>query len=134
LLLWVGAALVVGLVVGAVVGRATAPSVEDKVTSVRDDAAAAVAQLQALPIEYQKQLSGNAQFEKGGGVDDALARTRRQIDDAIGDAPWITPAQIDEVHRAIDGLRADARRKVSAATFQHDLDQATETITNVFGA
>jgi hypothetical protein len=134
LALAIGAAVVVGLVIGAIVGRATAPSIEDKVQSARDDAAAAIAQLQALPIEYQKQLSGNAQFQRGGGVDDALARTRAQLDSAISDAPWITPSQIDMVHAAIDGLRADARKKVAGATFEHDLDQATETITNVFGA
>jgi hypothetical protein len=134
LLLWIGASLVVGLVLGGILGRVTAPTVEDKVASVRDDAAAAIAQLQALPIEYEKQLSGNAQFEKGGGVDDALARTRSQLDDAIADAPWITATQIDDVHQAIDDLRDDAKNEVDGATFQRNLDQATETITTVFGA
>lgn len=133
LLLWIGASVIVGLVIGGILGRVTAPTVEDKVQSARDDAAAAVAQLQALPIEYSKQLSGNKQFENGGGVDDALARTRSQLDDAISNAPWITPTQIDDVHHAIDGLRADARKQVSGADFQRDLDQATETITNIFG-
>ena len=134
LLLWIGASVIVGLVIGGILGRVTAPTIEDKVKSARDDAAAAVAQLQALPIEYQKQLSGNQQFQNGGGVDDALARTRSQLDDAISNAPWITPTQIDQVHQAIDGLRDDAKQQVTGATFQHNLDQATETITGVFGA
>jgi hypothetical protein len=134
LLIWIGASVVVGLVIGALLGRATAPTIDDKVQSARDDAAAAVAQLQALPIEYQKQLSGNQQFQNGGGVDDALARTRSQLDDAISNAPWITPTQIDDVHAAIDGLRKDAQNQVTGATFQHNLDQATETITTIFGA
>lgn len=133
LLAWIGVSLVVGLIVGAVVGRVTAPTVEDRVAGVRDDAAAAVAQLQALPIEYQKQLDGNQQFRHGGDVDDALARTRSQLDDAISNAPWIAAAQIDEVHAAIDALRTDARRRAPGATFQRDLDQATQTITSVFG-
>jgi gas vesicle protein len=134
LLVWIGASVIVGLVIGGILGRVTAPTVEDKVKSARDDAAAAVAQLQALPIEYEKQLSGSSEFEKGGGVDDALARTRTQLDDAISNAPWITPQQIDEVHKAIDDLRADAKQEVSGAVFQRNLDQATETITGVFGA
>jgi hypothetical protein len=134
LLLWIGASLIVGLIVGGFVGRATAPSVEDKVRTARDDAAAAVAQLQALPIEYQKQLGGSKEFAKGGGVADALARTRSQLDDAISNAPWITPSQIDQIHQAIDGLRSDAQQQVSGSDFEHDLDQATETITNIFGA
>src|ERR1700709_2801189 len=93
LLLWIGASVVVGLVIGGILGRVTAPTVEDKVKGARDDAAAAVAQLQALPPEYEKQLSGSSEFEKGGGVDDALTRTRSQLDDAISSAPWITPQE-----------------------------------------
>jgi gas vesicle protein len=134
LLIWITASVIVGLVIGGILGRVTAPTVDDKVQSVRDDAAAAVAQLQALPIEYEKQISGSKEFAKGGGVDDALARTRSQLDDAIGNAPWLGPSQIDEVHKAIDDLRKDAQQQVSGAEFQHNLDQATETITNVFGA
>jgi hypothetical protein len=134
LLLWIGASVVVGLVIGGILGRVTAPTVEDKVKGARDDAAAAVAQLQALPSEYEKQLSGSSEFEKGGGVDDALTRTRSQLDDAISSAPWITPQEIDTVHKAIDDLRTDAKQQVTGAVFQRNLDQATETITSVFGA
>jgi F0F1-type ATP synthase membrane subunit b/b' len=134
LLLWIGASVLVGLVLGGILGRITAPTVEDKINSARDDAAAAVAQLQALPLEYEKQLSGSSQFKDGGGVDDALARTRGQLDEAISNAPWITPTQIDAVHKAIDGLRDDAASQVTGATFQRNLDQATETITTIFGA
>jgi len=134
LLLSVLAAVVVGLVIGVIVGRVTAPTVEDRVAEVRDTAAGAIGQLQALPFEYEKQLSGDQQFEQGGGVDDALARTRDELDRAIADAPWLTGVQIDAVHAAIDDLRSAAREPVSPDDFETQVGQATDAITAVFGS
>jgi hypothetical protein len=133
LLLSVGAAVVVGLIVGVIVGRATAPTVDDRVADVRAAAAGAVAQLQALPLEYEKQAGGDQQFKEGGGVDDALGRTRGDLDDAIADAPWLTGTQIDAVHAAIDDLRTAARDGVSPSDFETQTDQAIDDITAVFG-
>jgi hypothetical protein len=133
LLLSIGVAVVIGLGVGVIIGRATAPTVDDRVGEVRDAAAAAVAQLQALPIEYQKQASGDQQFKGGGGVDDALARTRSELDDAVSEAPWLTGVQIDAVHGAVDDLRTAARSGADPSDFETQTRQAVDTITAVFG-
>ena len=132
ILLAVGAALVVGIALGVVAGRATAPTIEDRVRDARDAAAAAIAQIQALPIEYEQELSGAETFADGG-ASDAIARARAELDDAIADAPWITPEQIDTVHEALDDLEDAARAKVAAGDFETRVADATETLATVFG-
>jgi hypothetical protein len=133
LLLSAGAALVVGLVIGAVLGRTTAPTVEDRVRDVQDSAASAVAQLEALPTEYGQLLAGGTEFDQGGGVDDALARTRREIDGAIADAPWVSATEIDDLHAAIEAIRAGADERVSVTELEGLIAEAGESISGAFG-
>jgi F0F1-type ATP synthase membrane subunit b/b' len=133
--LWlaVGGALAVGVVVGVVLGRVTAPTVDDRVRSVHDDAAAAVAQLEALPVEYAQQLAGGEEFREGGATD-AVDRAREQLDEAIGDAPWLTATQIDALHGALEDVRTAAEEEVDAERFDEVVAAATNAIQEVFGA
>jgi hypothetical protein len=133
LIIGIGAAMIAGLVVGGLIGRATAPTVDDRISDVRARATAATARLDALPIEYEKELTGNQQFAKGGGVADALVQTRRDLDAAASDAPWVSSAQTNELHAAIDGSRNAARGRVAAAAFEQQLKEAETTIGAVFG-
>ena len=83
-----------GLVVGVLVGRLTASpsSVDDRVAVVRCEARAVQGELQAMPIEYEKELRGASQFTGGRGCRRcAGSGARRQLDGGrlSADAPWL---------------------------------------------
>jgi uncharacterized membrane-anchored protein YhcB (DUF1043 family) len=128
-----GAALVVGLVVGVLVGRFTAPSVDDRVADVRSEARSAQGELQAMPINYEKELQGEAQFEGGGGVADALARARRQLDAALADAPWLGRESRASARAALITLSDARRSRVPPEEFSRLVTQGSDLIGQVFG-
>lgn len=66
-------ALLVGLVVGALTGRATAPSLSDRVGEVRDEAAAIGVRLAVLETEYPQAVRAG---EVVGSVEYAGAKAR----------------------------------------------------------
>ena len=72
------AALVVGAVLGGVVGRSSAPTVEDRVRSVRNEARAIASQLRVVSLH---ENSGAESLTGGGdaGADLALQRTETKL-------------------------------------------------------
>jgi len=127
------AALVIGLVVGAVVGRSTAPTTADQVSSVRADARQIDARLQALPLEYEKVLAGDAQYANGGGPADSLVVISTDTAALAQRAEWLSDQQRTAVVTAIDQAQQAAAAKVPATEFQGHIDQATATIDETFG-
>jgi hypothetical protein len=127
------AAVVVGLVVGVVLGRVTAPTVDDRVASVHDGARAVVGALAATPNEYRKQLEGAAEFRRGGGVDQALAIARGDLQATLGDAPWLGPAARREALAALDAVVAAERGRHSAARYEAVVQAASDRIAEILG-
>jgi len=82
------AALIVGGVVGGFTGRNLAPSLGDRVGDVQDQARAVTSELRAMPINYEKERAGGAEFRRGGGVADALDRAHSDLRSALDAAPW----------------------------------------------
>ncbi len=128
-----GAALVVGLVVGVLVGRFTAPSVDDRVAGVRSEGRSVQGELQAMPINYEKELQGNTQFERGGGVADALARARRQLDGALADASWLGRDSRASARAALTSLSDARQSRVPPEEFSRLVTQGADQIGEVFG-
>ena len=118
LILGLVGALIVGLVIGGVLGRVTAPTLSDKVASVRDSASEVTARLQATPIEYEKQLAGSTEFQKGGTVVQSLTDAQQSLRSALDDAVWLSPRQRTTIERRLDDLLALARARVPAARYQ----------------
>ena len=133
LILGLVAAVVVGLVIGAVLGRVTAPTVDDRVTTVRDDARAVIGALTATPTEYRQQLEGSTEFSRGGGVDDALTTARSSLVAALDDATWLGPNLRREATSALDAVVAAERAKASQARYEAAVARATNRIETVFG-
>ncbi len=86
------AALIVGGVVGGFTGRNLAPSLGDRVGDVQDQARAVTSELRAMPINYEKERAGGAEFRRGGGVADALDRAHSDLRSALDAAPWLGPS------------------------------------------
>ena len=128
-----GAAVVVGIVVGVLVGRFTASSVDDSVADVRSEARSVQGELQATPINYEKELQGETQFEEGGGVADALARARRQLDSALADAPWLGRDSRASARAALTGLSEARQSQVPSEEFSRLVTRASDQIGQVFG-
>ena len=101
LILGLVGALIVGLVIGGVLGRVTAPTLSDKVASVRDSASEVTARLQATPIEYEKQLAGSTEFQKGGTVVQSLTDAQQSLRSALDDAVWLSPRQRTTIEHSL---------------------------------
>ncbi len=133
LILGLVGALIVGLLLGAVVGRLTAPTLSDQVSSVQDSAREITARLRATPIEYQKQLSGSSEFRGGGTVAQSLAEAQATLRDAVRDAEWLGPTQRKQLDAALDPLVASAKVKVPTDRYNELVETAATRIETGFG-
>ena len=127
------AAAVVGLVLGWALGRLTAPTVADRVASVRSDARTIDGRLAALPNEYDKVLAGDPQYANGGGPADSLTGVSADVAALARRAEWLSPTQRDGVVSAVDQAQAVAAASGSASDFAAAIDQATSTVDTTFG-
>ncbi len=125
--------LIVGLLLGAVIGRLTAPTLSDQVSSVQDSAREITARIRATPIEYQKQLSGSTEFRSGGTVGQSLGEAQATLRDAVSDAEWLGPSQRQELDASLDALVAAAKQKVAADRYNELVENAATRIETGFG-
>jgi hypothetical protein len=98
LALTAAATAVVGLVVGAGLGRLSAPTVEDRVNSVRSDARDTASGLQVISLHAEVAAVG------AGGTDAVLNRTARELADEFDRAPWVDSGQRRIVLQALTDL------------------------------
>jgi hypothetical protein len=128
----VGAA-VAGLVLGWALGRSTAPTVADRVDSVRTEARSLDARLAALPNEYDKVLAGDPQYANGGGPADSLTVIVADTGDLAGRTPWLTDGQRTAVVDAVAAAQRAAAAAAPASEFADAVAGATTTINQTFG-
>jgi hypothetical protein len=105
-------ALVAGLTVGVLIGRASTPSVADRVRTVQSDARAAAAGLRVLALHDQAGAVAKAQ-PGDGGADLVLARTRTALEDMFAQAPWLGSARRSRLRHDLDVLTATTDRTSS---------------------
>jgi hypothetical protein len=98
-----GVALALGLLVGAVAGRLTAPSIDDRITSVRDDARATAAGLRVIALHDEADTGGGD--DQGAAL--VLDRTRTELDDLFDRAPWLGSDTRTELFDELDALADD---------------------------
>jgi hypothetical protein len=82
------ATLLIGLAVGAFACRASAPSVDDRVHDVQEDARRTASALRVLSLHEESGAVSN-QLPGDGGADLVLQRTRTELEGEFGDAPWL---------------------------------------------
>jgi len=130
LLVFTGAALLVGLLLGAFIGRGTAPTVDDRIEAVRNDARQTAAGLRVIALHDESNAVSNA-GEGDGGTQLVLDRTRAELREEFDDAPWITTEQRDELINALDGLDEQSDR--TSETFGRDAEALADKIDAAFG-
>jgi len=133
LIVAVAVAAVVGLLAGWAIGRAGAPSIDDRASSVRSGAQRVDARLLALPIEYEKVLAGDPQYANGGGPADSLTGIVADTQRLASDAVWLSDGQRAAVVAAVDRARTTAIDRADASAFAAAVDQATSSVETTFG-
>jgi hypothetical protein len=123
-------ALVLGLLLGAFVGRATAPTIDDRLASVRKSAQQTAAGLRVIAIHDESNTVSNQ--SANSGADLVLKQTRSELHDEFDDAPWITLAQREALLKALDELEAQPDRESDA--FGKGADALATQIEETFGA
>lgn len=93
---------ILGLVVGGVLGRLTAPTVAERVATVRADARDTASGLRVI------SLHGEAGVEAvgAGGADLVLERTRTELAAEFAEAPWLSGAQKGLLLTRLSALKA----------------------------
>lgn len=126
------ALLIVGLVVGVLIGRWTAPTFTDGVSSARDRAHDVIDELNTLPGEYERLQSGAA-GKSPATFEASIAHAHGTLDGAIAKATWFGPAAKAQMRAALDKLVDDTRRNVPAAELDQDVTTASALIADEFG-
>jgi hypothetical protein len=128
--LLVAVAIVLGLVVGAVVGRVSAPTVDDRIASVSEDARQTAAGLRVIAL-HDESNAVSSQVPGDGGVDLVLRDTRSQLHDEFDRAPWITLQQREALLEQLDELQA--RNDRTGTSFGEAADAMAGAIETTFG-
>jgi hypothetical protein len=126
------ATLLLGLVSGYLVGRSTAVTASEAAASVRAEADTLGTRIEALTIEYEQAVSGTGDTIQGG-VLDALDGIDADLDSLIADAPWLGSAQIDDLHSAVDSVRAAATEQAPTNDFATTATAAATSLRETFG-
>jgi len=124
--------LVLGLLVGFLVGRATAPSIDDAIADVREQADDAATAFERLPIEYEQALAGQG-GESTQTITDAIASARSQLDDAYADATWFGDGASAATDEALDTVQQAVADGASAEEFATAAADAAAAIRSTFG-
>lgn len=126
-------AAVIGLALGAFLGRATAPTTSDTVSSVQGDARSIDARLKSLPIEYEKVLAGDPQYANGGGPADSLVVISADTAALADRAEWLSTDQRTAVVASVDAAQKVAASEASASEFEAAIAEASSSIDQTFG-
>ena len=112
------ACAVAGLVLGVIAGRATSPSLADRVHDVQEQARRATSQLRVVAL-HEDASTGTA------GNELALKRAHDELVDALADAQWIDARAGKALVADLDAL--DARSSAS------DIEDVAKEIDAAFG-
>ena len=125
LLIAASGALVLGLVVGGLAGRLSAPSIQDRVTTVRSDAQQTSAGLRVIAL-HDSAGTGS------GGAALVLRRTRTELAAEFAKAPWMSKATRTALLGQLDAL--DARTDTGTPAFGTAAEAMARAIDAAFAA
>ena len=128
------AGLVVGVILGSVVGRASAPTVEARVRSVRSEARAIASQLRVVSLHETAGASSLGDTTGDAGADLALRRTETDLRRLVRRAPWVTSKTAADLLGETVALRASAPAEARTPAFARKVDGLANRIEATFGA
>jgi hypothetical protein len=121
-------ALAVGLTVGILVGRATVPSVSDRIATVRTEARDISGGLRVLVLHIQAHTANDTADE----AKTVLAKTRSGLQAEFGKAPWLSDAQKRALLTELESL--SARPDPTSTAFGAAAESLARHIDATFGA
>jgi len=131
LVLAVAAAAVLGVLLGGWVGRATAPSVDERVGAVQGQARTLAAGLRVLAIHEE---AGTASLESGtSGAALAVERAESGLRKALSDAPWVSASEGTALLGAVTELKALAAEAPASPELTQRVEAAAAAIEKAFG-
>jgi len=127
------AGVVVGAGLGLAVGRGSAPTVEDRVRSVRSEARAIASQLRVVSLH---ETAGAQSLEVSGdaGADLALRRAETNLLHLSKRAPWVPSKTAADLLSDTVALRAEAPTQARSGDFGRKVDGLAGRIEATFGA
>jgi hypothetical protein len=132
LLILTVAAFLAGGLLGGIVGWFIAPTPEDRVASVREQARQTTSQLRVMSLHAEAgAISLGASGD--GGAKLALQRADTELTDALNQAPWITENQRNALHEQLRELQRVAETGVATKSFAADVNRLAQHIDATFG-
>ena len=127
------AGLVLGAVLGLAIGRGSAPTVEDRVKSVRSEARGIASQLRVVSIHAE---DNTASVAAGGdaGAELALRRTESHLRALFQRAPWVPSKTAADLLSDTVALRASAPGHATTEAYGKQVDSLADRIETTFGA
>jgi hypothetical protein len=126
----VAGALVLGGAIGYPIGRASAPSIGDRIGRARGEGRALVTALRVLPLEYRQAAGGSSETRL---IESTVRRSTEGLPRALDAAPWLGPAQRGAVTAAVAAVRAAARGHVAPAAFDAVVARSARAVETVYG-
>ena len=106
LALLASAGFLAGALVGAFAGRATAPTVDERVRAAQGRARGLAAGLRVVAL-HEEAGAASTQGPGDAGADLALRRTRAGLRDLLAETPWVPHADGARLTAAVSALQAD---------------------------
>ena len=123
---------VVGAALGLGLGRSSAPTVEDRVRSVRTEARDIAAQLRVVSLH---ESAGAVSLGDNGdaGADLALRRTEGNLNRLLKRAPWVPSKTATDLLADTVALRTEAPGQARSPEFAKRVDGLADRIETAFG-
>ena len=128
-----GVCAVVGVALGLGIGRSSAPTVEDRVHSVRTEARDIAAQLRVVSL-HESAGAESLAVSGDAGADLALRRTETDLRALFQRAPWVTTKTATDLLSDTVALRAEAPGQANSPEFGKQVDSLADRIESTFGA
>jgi hypothetical protein len=126
------AGLVLGAVLGGLMGRASAPTVEDRVRSVRAEARDIAAQLRVVSL-HEGENAASLGVTGDAGADLALRRTEDNLKRLFRRTPWVPGKTGADLLSDTVALRASAPGQARTEAFGKQIDALADRIEATFG-
>jgi hypothetical protein len=126
------AGLIVGAGLGFLVGRLTAPTVDEQVAAVHEDARQITAQLRVLSLHSESGAASLSPTSDAGAAL-ALRRADDELNQTFTQAPWIPQHDRAAVHQRMQELERHANQDAANPAFGAATEQLAADIDEIFG-
>ncbi|MGH9188594.1 MAG: hypothetical protein ACRD0Q_00950 [Acidimicrobiales bacterium] len=125
------AAALLGALLGGLAGRATAPSVDERVREVQERARTLTAGLRVLALHEESDAASLQSGATGAGL--AVERAESGLRDALADAPWVASGEGARLLAAVAELKALAAEDPASPELTQGVEAAAAAMEAAFG-